>query len=326
MPQKHKQVETIGAFCKATREEVSKILIGYHSVVDDILTALLANGHVLIIGLPGLGKTLLVKTLAYLWGLDFKRIQFTPDLMPSDITGSEILQESADKKNSKSRYLEFLPGPVFANLVLADEINRASPRTQSALLQAMEEREVTVGGKTYPLPKPFTVMATQNPIELEGTFPLPEAQLDRFLLSIELSYPNREDEMKIAVLSLGMEKVKNLRKVAGHEQLIHWQKLVDDVPLPESLLRKIVDTVRNTRPNNGHKLSRYLDYGAGPRSTQYLVRAARARSLIDGESMVSEKIVRKVVFSVLRHRLKPSYLAISEKISVDEIIEGMLEF
>ncbi|MCS6985266.1 MAG: MoxR family ATPase [Leptospiraceae bacterium] len=325
MAPKKDSEEAIWSFCEATRREISKILIGYREVVDNILTALLAHGHVLIIGLPGLGKTLLVRSLAHLWNLEFKRIQFTPDLTPSDITGSEILQENPGGK-TRSRYFEFVKGPIFANLILADEINRATPRTQSALLQAMEEREVTVGGKTYNLPEPFTVMATQNPLELEGTFPLPEAQLDRFLLSIELTYPEREDEIQIALLGSGIEKLTTLNQLPGHQQLTNWQKLVDQVAVPDSLLRKIVDTVRNTRPQSGHRFARYLDYGAGPRATQFLIRAARARSLMEGSPVVTEKIARSIVHAVLAHRLKPSYLAISEKLTIREILDEMLEF
>ncbi len=318
--------EAIHEFCEATRKEAARVLVGYDTIVNDVLTAVLAGGHVLVIGLPGLGKTLLVKTLAAIWGLKFSRIQFTPDLLPSDITGTEILQEKVSRSGKTERVLEFQPGPVFANLLLADEINRTPPKTQSALLQAMEEREVTIGRDTYELPTPFTVMATQNPIELEGTFPLPEAQLDRFLLSIELGYPGRSDELKIAEIAAGSAKVSALKTIPQAVKIPEWQKLVDRVAIPESLLARMVDTVRNTRPQNGHKMSRYLEYGAGPRATQFLVKAARARALVQGERIVTEKIVKAVLPSALRHRLKPGYLALSEKITLDEIIEGISAF
>lgn len=317
-----KAVQPVSRFAEATREAASPYLIGYEHLIDDICTAFLAGGHVLLIGLPGLGKTLLVKVLSSVWGLPFSRIQFTPDLLPSDITGTEILRETKGRAGSLS--FEFRKGPVFANLVLADEINRTPPKTQSAMLQAMEEKTVTVGTEEYSLPLPFMVMATQNPIELEGTYPLPEAQLDRFFLSLELSYPSAENEKRIALLSpKNTEKLSKEKPVVKADTLMKWRDLIDEVALPDSVLESLIESVRNTRSDRTPG-SRFADYGAGPRATQFLVRAARTRALLNGESIVTEEIVREIFKPVLRHRVRLNYNATAENISIDRFLDDCL--
>ncbi|MDH5719333.1 MAG: AAA family ATPase [Spirochaetia bacterium] len=320
------QVNEIAAFREKTVKAAENYLIGFESIIDEILTAFLAGGHVLLIGVPGLGKTLLVKTLSHLWGLSFSRIQFTPDLLPSDITGTEILQENIDKNKRLIREFEFQKGPVFANLVLADEINRTPPKTQSALLQAMEEKEVTVGRRTLKIEEPFMVMATQNPIEMEGTYPLPEAQLDRFFISLNLQYPEHEKEKEIALISYNNQKtLDKLKTVDNAKKILKYRELIDSVMIPDSVLEKMITSVRNTRPSSGHPYAaRFGEYGAGPRAAQYLVRAARARALILGETLVTEEIFEMVYYNVLRHRIILNYAALSEKISVDEYLADCL--
>ena len=266
------RAEEILDFRNKTQKLAAEQLIGYEYLIDDFLTTFLCNGHTLLVGLPGLGKTLLIKTLSAIWGLDFSRIQFTPDLLPADITGTEILQEKPGKSGKMERIFEFQKGPVFANLILADEINRTPPKTQSALLQAMEEKEITVGHRTMPMPDPFMVMATQNPIEMEGTYNLPEAQLDRFFMSLKIEYPEYKNELIIAMLSdQQKDKLQKIKPIADPKKIIEWRKLVDRVPLPESILVKIVNSVRRTRPNSDLMIAkRYIEYGAGPRATQFL--------------------------------------------------------
>ncbi len=311
-------------FRQQTLSGASRILIGYGDILDLVLVSAISGGHILLTGLPGLGKTLLVKTLSRLWDLSFRRIQFTPDLMPADISGTEILQEKTTTRGS-SRFLEFVPGPVFANLVLADEINRTPPRTQSALLQAMEERQVSVANHTHTLPQPFLVMATQNPLELEGTYPLPEAQLDRFLLSLELSYPSREAEIQIAKMSMGgHDLLDSLQPIAHADTILQLQKSADKVAMPESLLSAIVDAVRSTR--QGSAGADMVLYGAGPRSVQFLVRAARARALLTGRPGVSEEEIAFVFPNILRHRIQLKYEAVAEGISVDDLLQRINPF
>ncbi|MDH5717519.1 MAG: AAA family ATPase [Spirochaetia bacterium] len=320
------QVNEIAAFRKKTIEAAEKYLIGFESLIDDILTCFLAGGHVLLIGVPGLGKTLLVRVLSRIWGLTFSRIQFTPDLLPSDITGTEILQEKISKEKRVIREFEFQKGPIFANIVLSDEINRTPPKTQSALLQAMEEKEVTIGRRTFNLPAPFMVMATQNPIEMEGTYPLPEAQLDRFFMSLNMKYPESSQEKEIALLSLDNQKTLNsLKSIEKPQNIMKYSDLIESVVMPESVLEKIVQSVRNTRPESGHSFAvRFGEYGAGPRASQYLVRASRTKALLLGETIVTEEIFEKVYYNVLRHRIILNYAALSEKISVDEYLSDCL--
>jgi len=312
------------------RQETQKIsadfLIGYDDIVDDILTAFIARGHVLLIGLPGLAKTLMVKVLSKIWGLDFSRIQFTPDLLPSDITGTEILQEKPSKNGKMERELVFRKGPLFANLVLADEINRTPPKTQSALLQSMEEGQITIGNETFELPNPFMVMATQNPIELEGTYPLPEAQLDRFLMSINFRYPTASSEAKIAMLNPKEQKKSSSIKPIASTQLVNkWRDQVYDILVPNSVLDGIVESIRNTRPSAGFEFAqRFGEYGAGPRATQFLVRASQAKALLLGETTITEDIVKSVFHHVLRHRVLLNYVALAEKITVDEYLDKCL--
>lgn len=317
------QVKAVHDFRQKTQAAAGKYLIGYEHLVDNILTAFLADGHVILIGLPGLGKTLLVKTLSSLWGLNFSRVQFTPDLLPSDITGTEILQEKVRNKRTE-RVFEFQKGPIFANLVLADEINRTPPKTQSALLQAMEEKEVTVGRRTLALPAPFMVMATQNPIEMEGTYPLPEAQLDRFLMSLHFSYPTVEEEKQIALLNLQGVDFSKIKSLTSSKAIMSYRSLVDKVVLPDSILDNMIKTIRNTRPGESSVADRFGEYGAGPRATQFLVRASRARALLMGETVVTEQIFADVFKNVLRHRIILNYVALAEKVSVDDYLDECL--
>lgn len=313
--------QEIHQFKQKTVASAESYLIGYEDIINQILTALLAGGHVLLIGLPGLGKTLLVKVLSSVWGLQFNRIQFTPDLLPSDITGTDILQQSKDKNGQITSSFDFQKGPVFCNLLLADEINRTPPKTQSALLQAMEESQVTASGNTFDLPQPFMVMATQNPIELEGTYPLPEAQLDRFLLSIELNYPSEEDEKKIAVIP--GDNLKSLEKnkpVITSKKILEYRRLIEKTVLPESVLNMIVKSVRSTRPENSPDAQRFIEYGAGPRAVQYLVRSARAAALLDGETVVTRNHVESVYLPVLRHRVQLNYVAMAEGVNLNHYL------
>jgi len=298
-------------------ETIKKRVIGNHAIIDGLLTAILARGHVLLIGVPGVGKTLLIKCIANLLGLEFNRIQFTPDLMPSDITGSEILEESKTGRRS----FKFIKGPVFANIILADEINRTSPRTQSALLQAMEEQHVTVAGVGYDLNEPFFVLATQNPIEQEGTYPLPEAQLDRFMFSLNLDYPSQAEEIQIANLDTSLNN-SPLPKIVKQEELIAYQNLVKRVPISDYLIEQIVNSVRKTRPTGEN--NQYLEYGAGPRASQYIVMAARAKALLTGDDAVNEEHIASVVKDVLRHRIIINFQAISEGLSSDDILNDLI--
>lgn len=321
-----KNLRDAAEFHSGSISAASSILVGYETILELILTSVIADGHVLITGLPGLGKTLLVKTLAQIWDLSFNRIQFTPDLMPSDISGSEILQEKRSRDGRTSRVTTFQQGPVFTNLLLADEVNRTPPRTQSALLQAMEEKQVSAGQHTHNLPDPFIVMATQNPLELEGTFPLPEAQLDRFLVSLTLSYPTRESEMEIARMSAtGHSRLETLKPLAHARDILRFRSLVDSIVLSESLLEDIVDSVRATRPEVNSPLQsfakKYVEYGAGPRAVQFLVRASRARALLHGREAVEKSDLLHVFPHVLNHRLHMNYAAHAENITVDDFLQ-----
>ena len=302
------------------RTEIHRVIVGQEEVLDQLLIALLCNGHVLLTGVPGLAKTLLIKTLANLFRLDFNRIQCTPDLMPSDISGVEILDD-----NEEERRFRFIEGPVFTNLLLADEINRTSPRTQAALLQAMQEKQVTVAGKTYQLTQPFIVFATQNPIDSEGTYPLPEAQLDRFLFNVEMEYPSAKEEAEIAVQS--QSKSQEVDAFFDGSDLMKIQQLVDEVPIAPHVIDWIVQLVRATRPKDSsvEPIRRYVEWGAGVRASQNLVRAARAHALLQGDPVVGKKNVCYVAPSVLRHRIIVNFIGESDQWTPIRLIQLLLE-
>ena len=310
--------------------ELRKLIVGQDEVIDQLLTALFANGHVLLVGVPGLAKTLLVSSLARVLDLKFSRIQFTPDLMPSDITGTDILEEDAA---SGRRAMRFIQGPVFANVVLADEINRTPPKTQAALLQAMQEKEVTAGGQTFHLALPFFVLATQNPIELEGTYPLPEAQLDRFMFNIRVDYPSREEEEKIVAATTSSYEAK-LDRVLGASDILELQKLVRRVPATEHVIRYAVRLARATRGGSSAGASvttetpefvrQWVSWGAGPRASQYLVLGAKARAVLRGRFAPGIEDVQAVAPAVLRHRVITNFSAEAEGVKPERLIEDLL--
>jgi MoxR-like ATPase len=304
--------------------EVHKVIIGQDEMIEQMLICIFARGHCLTIGVPGLAKTLTVSTLAKALHLKFSRIQFTPDLMPSDITGTEIIDQDP---STGQRYFRFVKGPIFANIVLADEINRTPPKTQAALLQAMQEYEVTVAGKTYPLEQPFFVMATQNPIEQEGTYPLPEAQLDRFMLSIHIGYPSRDEEREI-VMSTTQPLRKDINPVLSGKDILWIQHLVRQVPASQHMVDYAVDIVRATRPKDPAApdfVKNYLAWGAGPRAAQNIILTAKARAILHGRFAVTAEDIRAVVFPVLRHRIFTNFNADAEGIDVDQIISKILD-
>lgn len=308
----------ISDITKQLRKEVGKVIVGQHEVVDGVLMSIFCNGHSLLIGVPGLAKTLLIKTISDVLDLEFNRIQFTPDLMPSDITGSEILDEH--------RNFKFSRGPLFANIILADEINRTPPKTQAALLEAMQEKNVTVGGQNHPLPKPFFVLATQNPIEQEGTYPLPEAQLDRFMFNIILSYPSLEEEINIVKQTTGDHEPK-VNKIIGGNDILAFQSLVRKVPIADNVMEYAVKLVNKTRPDTPSApdmVNQYLNYGAGPRASQYLVLGAKCHALIHGKYSPDVEDVQAVANYVLRHRVVKNYKAEAEGISVEDIVSKLL--
>jgi MoxR-like ATPase len=307
----------------AMRREIAKEIIGQDQVVEEMLIALFAGGHVLLEGVPGLAKTLLISTLARVMDLSFSRIQFTPDLMPSDITGSEILEEDPV---SRKRSFRFLRGPVFANVVLADEINRTPPKTQAALLQAMQEKQVTTGGQTHTLQAPFFVLATQNPIEQEGTYPLPEAQLDRFMFNVLISYPSYEEEVDIVESTTG-HREGTPDKVMNREEVLDFQSLVESVPVAENVTRYAVRLARATRAGTDEAVEparEYLAWGAGPRAAQFLIRGAKTRALLAGRPTPDLEDVRRLVHPVLRHRLVTNFHAEAEEVGKDRIIDLIL--
>ncbi|MEO0230660.1 MAG: MoxR family ATPase [candidate division WOR-3 bacterium] len=302
--------------------EFSKKIVGQKKVIEELLISILAEGHVIIQGLPGLAKTLIVKTLAEILDLKFSRIQFTPDLMPSDITGSEIIEEDLE---TGKKFFKFVKGPIFANIVLADEINRTPPKTQSALLEAMQELKVTVAGIDYFLEKPFFVVATQNPIEQEGTYPLPEALLDRFLMEIKIGYPERKEEMEIAKLNID-EYIK-VNKILSRDQIIELQNLTKDIPVPDHVLEYAVDLIRKTRPEDPTSpkiVKEYITYGASPRAAQALVRCSKARAVLKGHIVPTTQDVKAVAFPVLRHRIIRSFKAEVDNMDSDTIIGELL--
>ncbi len=305
-------------------KEVHKVIIGQDEMIEQMIICIFARGHCLTIGVPGLAKTLTVSTLARAMHLKFSRIQFTPDLMPSDITGTEIID--VDPTTGK-RSFRFVHGPIFANIVLADEINRTPPKTQAALLQAMQEYEVTVGGKTYPLEQPFFVMATQNPIEQEGTYPLPEAQLDRFMLSINITYPTRAEERDIVMATTQITK-QEIQPVLTGRDIIWIQQLVRQVPIAQHMVDYAVDIVRATRPKEPPSpdfVKNWLAWGAGPRAAQNIVLTAKARAILHGRFAVTADDIRAMVFPVLRHRIFTNFNADAEGVDVDQILEKILE-
>jgi MoxR-like ATPase len=309
---------------RSLETEIGRRVIGQHAVVEGLLTALLADGHALLVGVPGLAKTLLISTLADALDLKFSRIQFTPDLMPSDITGTEVLEED---RSTGRRLFRFVKGPIFANVVLADEINRTPPKTQAALLQAMQERAVTAAGDTMKLDRPFFVLATQNPIEQEGTYPLPEAQLDRFMLELRIGYPTRAEEEQVAQQTTGGVEPQ-VRPVLGGDELVALQRLVRRVPAPPSLVSYAVRLVRSTRPDDEGApdlTRRYVSWGAGPRASQYLVLGAKARAALSGRGMPDLEDVRAVAPSVLRHRIVPSFQAEADGRTAGDLVGELIE-
>jgi MoxR-like ATPase len=320
--------ELIGTFQTATaklRDEVGKVIIGQADVVEHLLVTLLVGGHCLITGMPGTAKTLLVHTLADALGLTFKRIQFTPDLMPTDVTGTDIIEEDAA---TGRRSWTFVRGPIFTNVLLADEINRTPPKTQAALLEAMQERSVTVRGENHSLEPPFFVLATQNPIELEGTYPLPEAQLDRFLFNVLLDYLDGDQEMAVIDRFTTRVDIPEVSAVTNAEEIVRFQWLTRQVPVAESVNRYAVDLVRATRPiedNAPDVIKRYVNYGASVRATMFLNLAAKASALLAGRYHVTKDDVRDMALPVLRHRVLCNYFAESDNMTVDDVLTAMLE-
>lgn len=316
-----KDIESLGAKLAEAKASIATQIIGQPTVVDLSLNAMLSGGHALLMGLPGLGKTLLVDTLSTVMGLSANRVQFTPDLMPADILGSEVLETAADG----ARSFRFLEGPIFCQLLMADEINRASPRTQSALLQAMQEKHVSIAGEERPLPAPFHVLATQNPIEQEGTYPLPEAQLDRFLLRIDVDYPDRETEKGILLATTGID-AETAHPVFTGEELIHAQDVVRRMPVGEAVVEMILDLVRACRPNEpeAHEaVSRSVSWGPGPRAAQSLMLCVRARALLDGRLAPSAEDVAALARPVLSHRMALSFAARAEGVILEEVIDSV---
>lgn len=308
---------------KAIESELKKVIIGQEEIIEKILITLIANGHALIIGVPGLAKTLIVNTLAQVLNLSFKRIQFTPDLMPSDITGTEIIEE--DKTTGK-RGFRFVKGPIFANIILADEINRTPPKTQAALLQAMQEYKVTIGNETYTLSQPFLVLATQNPIEMEGTYPLPEAQLDRFMFSINITYPSKEEEKEIVKLTTSAYK-PNITPLLSAKEILELQSLLRKVPVAEEILDYALILVRATRPQeNSYKIVKeYVSWGASVRASQYLILGAKGKAILNGRPTPTMDDIREIAPLVLRHRIVLNFSAEADGIPSDYIIEKLLK-
>jgi len=313
-------VEAVDGLAKAYRDlskEIAKVIVGQDEVVKAVIISLFSNGHSLLVGVPGLAKTLLVSTIADVLDLDFKRIQFTPDLMPSDITGSEILDED--------RHFKFNRGPLFANIVLADEINRTPPKTQAALLEAMQERSVTVSGMRHLLPSPFFVLATQNPIEQEGTYPLPEAQLDRFMFNIPLDYPSYAEEIQVVKTTTSGAEA-NLSNIVTADQILFFQKLIQKIPIADNVLEYAVSLASKTRPNTERatdKVNNYISWGAGPRASQYLVLGAKCNAAINGKYSPDIEDVQAIAKYVLRHRIVRNYKAEAESITEENIIESL---
>jgi MoxR-like ATPase len=317
-------VEKLNDTVNKIKQEISKVIVGQDAIIEQLLVSLLSKGHCLLIGVPGLAKTLLIKTLAEVMDLNFNRIQFTPDLMPGDITGTEIIEEDP---MSKKRNFRFIPGPIFANVILADEINRTPPKTQSALLEAMQEHKVTTAGTTYTLSEPFFVLATQNPIEQEGTYPLPEAQLDRFMFNLWLDYPSFEEEVKI-VQTTTSEYVPQLNKIVTAGEIISFQNLIRKVPVAQNVIEFAVKTANSTRPNNGLSpkfIKDWVSWGAGPRASQYLILAAKTRAVTTGRFTPNIDDVKFSMIPVLRHRIITNFSAEAEGINSVEVIKRLMD-
>lgn len=313
-----KAVDDLVLKYKSLKSEIGKVIIGQKEAVNFTLLSILCGGHSLLIGVPGLAKTLLVNTISEVLGLKFNRIQFTPDLMPSDIVGSEILDNN--------RAFKFLKGPIFSNIILADEINRTPPKTQAALLEAMQEKSITNSGNTYQLDKPFFVLATQNPIEQEGTYPLPEAQLDRFMFNIKLDYPKYDEEIEIVKRTTSENNI-SLNKIMDASDIIKYQNLIRSVPINDNVLHYAVSLVNKTRPSTENKdvtVNEYIEWGAGPRASQYIVLASKCHALLNGKYTPDIEDVKSVAIPVLRHRIVKNYKAESKGMSVDDIIHKIL--
>lgn len=316
-------VQQLVQFRQNFMDEIGKVIIGQQNILDHFLIALICKGHTLLVGVPGLAKTLLIKSMAELLDLKFSRIQFTPDLMPSDITGTEMIEE--DHTTGK-RHFRFFQGPVFGNIILADEINRTPPKTQSALLQAMQEHNVTAGGQTYVLDEPFFVLATQNPIEQEGTYPLPEAQLDRFMFNIKIDYPSRDEEVSIVQTTTSGSETA-LKPIISKAQLLSYQELVRRVPVAVNVVEYAVDFVGKTRSNSDGSpdfVNEWIEWGAGPRASQYLILGAKGRAILDGRPTPDIADVNALALPVLRHRLITNFNAEADGINVDEIVNKLI--
>jgi MoxR-like ATPase len=314
------------------REQVGRVSVGQDRVVESVLMCLFVGGHVLLEGVPGIGKTLLIRTLSRALELSFSRVQFTPDLMPADITGTTVIAETDDDQGRRQRSFRFQPGPIFANIVLADEINRATPKTQSALLEAMQERAVTVGGQTHPLPDPFLVMATQNPVEQEGTYPLPEAQLDRFMFQVRISYPSVDEEAEIVRRTTSGTR-GTPEAVLSSAEIRQVQDLVRSAAVPDYVIRYALRLVRATRVSEPMDagverpalVKNYVGWGAGPRASEYLILAAKARAILSGSFHVTPEHVKAVAKPVLRHRILTNFNAEADQVTTDKIVDGMLQ-
>jgi MoxR-like ATPase len=317
-------VRDLAAAHEQMTEQIGKVIVGQRDVIEQLLMALFSRGHCLLVGVPGLAKTLLVSTVSRILHLSFKRIQFTPDLMPSDITGTDILQD--DPETGRRKFV-FLPGPVFANMVLADEINRTPPKTQAALLEAMQEHHVTAGAHTYRLPEPFFVLATQNPIEQEGTYPLPEAQLDRFMFNVVVSYPNRAEELQIMQRSTSLHQPQ-LEPILNGEQILKLQDVVRQVVVADHVFSYAADLVRATRPRDPgvpKYIPELVAWGAGPRASQYLILGGKARAILHGRLHVTTDDIKSVAYPVLRHRLITTFNADAEGVTTDDIIGRLIQ-
>ena len=324
----HDEIVRIRAVHDQLKAEIGKIIVGQDDVIEQLLTCIFCKGHALVVGVPGLAKTLLISTIAKSLSLKFSRVQFTPDLMPSDITGTEVFQED---KTSGQRMLQFIQGPIFANVILADEINRTPPKTQAALLEAMQEGQVTAGGQMYPLPRPFFVLATQNPIEQEGTYPLPEAQLDRFMYQIRIGYPTAEEELEIVRRSAHKGEVE-ISPVVGAKEIMEMQTLVRHAPAADHVIKYALRLVRATRqPEPGAEDHRpqvvrdYVGWGAGPRASENLILAAKARALLTGHTHADIQHVKEAALPVLRHRVLTNFNAEADRVTTDEVVRQLLE-
>ncbi|MHC4416304.1 MAG: AAA family ATPase [Planctomycetota bacterium] len=307
------------------RNEVHKVIVGQDEVLTELLTAMFCGGHALVVGVPGLAKTLLISTIARTLSLGFSRIQFTPDLMPSDMTGTEVIEED---RTSGTRELRFVKGPIFSNVILADEINRTPPKTQAALLEAMQERQVTAGGVRHPLPRPFFVLATQNPIEQEGTYPLPEAQLDRFMFNVKIDYPTEDQELQVVQQTTAAEE-QQVEPLLTGDDVLRVQSLVRQVPVADHVVRYVLRLVRSTRIREASKkppiVENYVSWGAGPRASQYIVLAAKAKAILAGATHVMPEHIRPVALPVMRHRIITNFNAEADGVTTDDIINDLLE-